>query len=165
VRLANEGDLPNVALIAAEGWRNAYRGLISGEAIEDMLGRWYSAEALNHRLSIGGLEVAEVSNRVIGFIQHAAVSETTYEVFAIYVLPMSLGQGAGWAMWQSALEAARKRRSAAIELWVLQGNRLGIDWYNRQNGVVIAERQVEMADGPHTELRYRFNVGDGSRAD
>jgi hypothetical protein len=66
-------------------------------------------------------------------------------------------------MWQRALDgAAREGRSAAIELWVLQGNRLGVDWYNRQNGVVVGERQVEMPDGPHTELRYRFNVGDGS---
>jgi ribosomal protein S18 acetylase RimI-like enzyme len=163
VRPANDDDLSNVALIAAEGWRNAYRGLISEEAIEDMLGRWYSAEALSRRLSRGGLEVAEVNNRVIGFLQHGAVSDTIYEVFAIYVRPAFLGHGAGWAMWQRALDgAAREGRSAAIELWVLQGNRLGVDWYNRQNGVVVGERQVEMPDGPHTELRYRFNVGDGS---
>lgn len=159
VRPAKESDLPTVALIAGEGWRNAYHGLISEEAIEDMLRRWYSPEALKRRLNNGWLEVTEMGERVIGFIQHGAINDI-HEVFAIYVLPAFLGQGVGWALWQRALnEAVRKGRAAAIELWVLQGNRLGINWYNRQNGVVVAERQVEMLDRRHAELRYRFPTG------
>jgi hypothetical protein len=57
--------------------------------------------------------------------------------------------------------AARSGGKSAIELWVLDGNRLGIDWYKRQGGSVVGRREIEMADGAHTELRYRFELRPG----
>ena len=66
-------------------------------------------------------------------------------------------------MWQRVLQAAGVTHSGSVELWVLQGNSLGTDWYDRQNGEVVAQRKVQMMDGPHTELRYRFNLGGGAR--
>ena len=39
---------------------------------------------------------------------------------------------------------------------MLKENKLGIEWYDRQDGVVVGERQADFLDGPHAELRYRF---------
>jgi ribosomal protein S18 acetylase RimI-like enzyme len=69
-----------------------------------------------------------------------------------------LGQGIGWALWQQVARDARDRGKAAIELWVLEGNRLGIDWYDRQGGYVVGRREIALADGGHAELRYRFDL-------
>jgi len=160
---ATEGDLPAIATIATEAWRNAYRGLISAEAIDDSLRHWYSIESLQRRLRSGGLEVAEREDRTVGFVQHARTSDLVHEVFAVYVLPTLIGKGVGWSMWQRVLQEAVVAHSAWVELWVLQGNSLGTDWYDRQGGEVVAERQVQMLDGPHTELRYRFTLGGAAR--
>lgn len=153
VRPALAADLRSVSEVAAEGWRHAYRDLLSAAAINDALANWYSPEVMQRRLSAGGLEVACLRRRVVGYVQHASVGDGVHEVFAIYVLPAFLGRGAGWALWRRVLEAAG---SAAVELWVLEGNRLGIEWYDRQGGVVVGRREVEFLDGAHVELRYRF---------
>jgi ribosomal protein S18 acetylase RimI-like enzyme len=76
----------------------------------------------------------------------------------IYVEPSMLGQGIGWALWQQVARHARDGEKSAIELWVLEGNRLGIDWYDRQGGHVVGRREIELADGAHAELRYRFDL-------
>jgi ribosomal protein S18 acetylase RimI-like enzyme len=157
-RVADLGDLDRIAEIADSGWNNAYRGLITPAAIGDMLSRWYSPEVLLRRLDRGGLEVADVSGAVVGFMQHAQGSPAVHEVYAIYVDPPYLGRGAGWALWQSAVTSARVAASAAIELWVLAGNRLGIEWYDRQGGEEVGRQVIQMLDGEHIELRYRFGL-------
>ncbi len=161
VRPATAADLNDVAMIAAEGWRNAYRGLISAPAIEETLARWYASEVLQSRLSGGGLDVAERESRVVGFVQHGPLDAQVHEVFAIYALPSLIGQGVGCAMWQRVAGAARLAGRTSIELWVLKGNQLGTDWYERQGGVVVTYREVELPDGAHAELRYRFSPTPG----
>jgi len=158
VRRATQGDVQEIARIAAEGWRHAYRGLISPDAIEETLLRWYSEEVLLRRLTGPPVHVAEDSGKVVGYVQHGPVGESIHEVYAIYVDPAVLGKGVGWVLWQQVERDARGGGGSAIELWVLDGNRLGIDWYHRQGGTVVGQRVVELADGRHIELRYRFDL-------
>lgn len=158
VRRASEKDVAQIAQVAAAGWRYAYRGLISPEAIEDTLGRWYSTETILRRLTGPPLHVAEIAGKVVGYVQHGPVGDSIYEVYAIYIDPSLLGQGIGWALWQQVVGGIREAGGSAIELWVLQGNRLGIDWYTRQGGSVAGQREIELADGAHTEIRYRFDL-------
>jgi ribosomal protein S18 acetylase RimI-like enzyme len=159
VRRATQSDVETIARIAAAGWRHTYRRLISPEAIEDTLGRWYSTSTMLRRLSGPPLHVAERAGKVIGYVQHGPVGDSIHEVYALYVEPSMLGRGLGWALWQQVQRDAGDGGKSAIELWVLQGNRLGIDWYNRQSGYVTRQREIELADGAHTELRYRFDLG------
>jgi ribosomal protein S18 acetylase RimI-like enzyme len=158
VRRATENDIEAIAHVAAAGWRHAYRGLVSTEAIEDTLEGWYSGETLLRRFSRPPLDVAERAGTVVGYVQHGPVGDSVHEVYAIYVEPFMLGQGSGWALWQQVARDARDGEKSAIELWVLEGNRLGIDWYDRQGGHVVGRREIELADGAHTELRYRFDL-------
>jgi ribosomal protein S18 acetylase RimI-like enzyme len=158
LRRATQDDVREIVGIAAAGWRHTYRGLISPEAIEDTLGRWYSAETMLRRLAGPPLHVAERAGTVVGYVQHGPVGDSVHEVHAIYVEPSMLGQGIGWALWQQVSRDARDGEKSAIELWVLDGNRLGIDWYDQQGGHVVGRREIELADGAHAELRYRFDL-------
>jgi ribosomal protein S18 acetylase RimI-like enzyme len=161
LRRATQDDVREIVGIAAAGWRHTYPGLISPEAIENTLGRWYSAETMLRRLAGPPLHVAESAGKVVGYVQHGPVGDSLYEVYALYVDPAMLGEGIGWALWQQVERDARDGGKSAIELWVLQGNRLGIGWYDRQGGSVVGQRDVELADGAHTELRYRFDLKTG----
>ncbi|SRR5260370_24039504 len=161
IRRATQDDIQEIARIAAAGWRHTYRGLISPEAIEDTLVRWYSTETMLRRLAGPPMHVAESARKIVGYVQHGPVAGEIYEVYAIYVDPAVLGKGIGWALWQQVERHARDGGKSAIELWVLQGNRLGVDWYDRQGGSVVGQRDIELADGAHTELRYRFDLKAG----
>lgn len=158
LRRATHDDLQAIAQIAAAGWRHTYRGLISRVAIDDTLERWYSVEALRRRIAGPPLDVAENAGKVVGYVQHGPAGDSIHEVYAIYVDPAMLGKGIGWALWQQVDREARAGGKSAIELWVLDGNRLGTDWYNRQGGSVVGRREIELADGAHTELGYRFDL-------
>jgi ribosomal protein S18 acetylase RimI-like enzyme len=105
------------------------------------------------RLTGPPIHLAESTGRVVGYVQHGPVGDFVYEVYAIYVEPPVLGKGIGWALWQQVERDARVGGKTAIELWVLEGNRLGISWYNRQGGYVVDRREIDLADGAHTELR------------
>ena len=137
LRRATRVDIRSIAQLAAASWRHTYRGLITSEAIEDTLERWYSTETLRRRLAGPALHVAESTGKVVGYVQHGPVGDSIYEVYAIYVDPPVLGEGIGWALWQQVERDARGGGKTAIELWVLEGNRLGISWYDRQGGYVV----------------------------
>jgi len=116
---------------------------------------------MRQRLAGPPIHVAESARKIVGYVQHGPVADSIHEVYAIYVDPAVLGKGFGWALWQQVERDAREGGKSAIELWVLQGNRLGIDWYDRQGGSVVGQRDIELADGAHTELRYRFDRKTG----
>jgi ribosomal protein S18 acetylase RimI-like enzyme len=104
------------------------------------------------------MKVAEKDGRVVGYLVHAPISESTEEVYSFYVDPAELGKGMGWALWQNMTAEARASGRSHVELWVLEGNRLGISWYERHAGAVVGRQQIDLPDGPHSELRYRFDL-------
>ena len=161
MRRVRQGDVQEIARIAAAGWWNAYRDLISPEEIDNALQQAYSVETLRRRLTGPPLHVAENAGKVVGYVQHGPVGEFIHEVYAIYVDPAMLGEGIGWALWQQVARDARSGGRSAIELWVLEGNQLGINWYKRQGGHPVGRREIELPDGGHTELRYRFDLNTG----
>lgn len=158
IRPATESDIEAISRIASSAWRNTYRGLISDDAIDGTVSRWYSTEALRQRIKGHPVHVVEDAGAVVGYVQHGPLTETVHEVFAIYVAPSMLGFGIGWVLWQAVMREAASAGKQAVELWVLEGNRLGMDWYDRQGGMIIGRQEVQLADGLHGELRYRFRV-------
>ncbi len=158
VRRATHADVGAIAKIAADAWRSTYRDLVSPDAIETTLSQWYTTDVLRQRVDALPLDVALRRAEVVGYVQHGPIQDSVHEVYALYVAPAELGTGAGWALWQGVCREARVNHKTAVELWVLEGNRQGISWYDRQGGHPVGTQPIEMADGPHVELRYRFNL-------
>ena len=157
IRRATQDDVEVLAGLAADAWRNTHRDLIAADAIDDILGQWYSVDVLRRRINGVPLDVSESDSKVVGYAQHGPIGAHVHEVYALYVAPAMLGMGIGWSLWAAMCKEARSTNRTVIELWVLDGNRSGIDWYKRQDGKEVGRRSIQMADGPHTELRYRFN--------
>lgn len=156
VRPATEADAGAILEVAHNGWRDTYHKVLSPAAIEDVLSRWYSQDSFRRRLR--GLDVVERGGRVAGYVQHGASGEGVHEVFAIYIDPSMRGLGAGWALWQEVHRAASVTGRQRIELWMLEDNAIGRQWYDRQGGTVVGSQLIRFLDGDKTELRYRFAV-------
>jgi GNAT superfamily N-acetyltransferase len=67
VRAADSGDLAAIRQVADAAYWDAYSGLLKPDTIGRLLTRDYSPSGLRRRLLRGGLLVAEVDGRVIGF--------------------------------------------------------------------------------------------------
>jgi ribosomal protein S18 acetylase RimI-like enzyme len=160
VRRARKTDLDAIRAVASRAWSHTYRGVIADHAIADLLDASYSRVAAQRWLKMGGisLHVVDLDNTVVGFVTHGNTSESVHEVHAIYVEPAVQGLGMGWALWKTVLQTARDSGTPAIELWVLEQNPVGRTWYERQGGAIVGRDVLWLSDGPHTELRYRFEV-------
>src|SRR5260370_35701934 len=99
IRRATQDDIQEIARNAAAGWRHTYRGLISPEAMEDTLVRWYSTETMLRRLAGPPMHVAESARKIVGYVQHGPVAGEIYEVHPIYLGPAVHVKAMGCALW------------------------------------------------------------------
>jgi ribosomal protein S18 acetylase RimI-like enzyme len=165
VRLARGGDARRVAEIHVETWRATYPGIVPQEVLdalnvderERLWQRWIPDPET-------AIFVAELDGEVVGFVSTGPCwSEPTIgELYAIYVLPMAHGTGAGPALMEAAMDALGERWDEAI-LWVATENPRARRFYERHGWTVDGERVDEAIPGVSVpETRYRVS-GLGQR--
>jgi ribosomal protein S18 acetylase RimI-like enzyme len=167
VRTATVADAASIAKIHVEAWRVAYRGQIP-DAVLNGLDVKRRAAFWQERLSqeSGAVFVAEDGGRITGFCDLVpsrdkdADARTVAEIAAIYILPQHWRKGAGRALCDRALAAARRQDSKAVTLWVLASNDGARRFYETMgfslDGAAKADRA---ADGSELhEVRFRMTI-------
>jgi ribosomal protein S18 acetylase RimI-like enzyme len=78
------------------------------------------------------------------------------EVYALYLLRRV--QGRGWGRRLMAMLAGRMRGwgAASLDLWVLEGNRAGVAFYERLGGERGESRGFRIARRPVTECAFAW---------
>jgi GNAT superfamily N-acetyltransferase len=162
-RWAIVDDAPALAEVHVATWRRAYKGIFSDEFLDSLdrerRERWW------HRFIADGARVHVVGDdRVVGFC-HAGVSDEAGwgEVFAIYVHPSHWGLGLGRELLHAGQETIAESGLHRALLWVLEANRRGRAFYERQGWEVGKPFRVEEIGGVQvTEVRYEIDLrGDG----
>lgn len=169
IRPAVEDDARAIAEVRAAGWRHAYRGILAqatlqgidiGAAAERLRGAIATA---SHKPESPLLHlVLELDGRVQGWLaqgpyrEDGAVPETGVgELWALYVEPALIGKGHGRALLEVGLEAARAADWHELRLWVLEDNKLGRRFYERQRFVEDGRVQRRPhADTCAVKMRY-----------
>lgn len=94
-------DIPKIKELARISWKNAYKGIISEEQIEYMLGTMYSTEEIssqiNNNKNYHYFLISDDEN-LVGFIgfEHHYEAKTT-KLHRIYLVPKAKGKGYGKA--------------------------------------------------------------------
>ena len=131
-RLAS--DTRAVRRVARASWRAALEGRAPAAFLAAIWRALYGRE----RLVLGLVEarrdafVAEREGVVVGYADGIAGDGAAYHLARVYVAPEAWGAGAGRALVDAVLEAARARGAAHVELEVDVANVRGLAWWERR---------------------------------
>lgn len=166
IRPADVADAAQIATVHVRSWQGAYRGLLPQEYLDrlDLAQRtamW--ARALERAgPARGGFLVAGAGEALTGFANFGPARDEAErpggvgEVYTIYVLPDSWGQGTGRQLMAGALAGLTAAGYTEAILWVLDTNARARRFY--EAGGWTADGAVKRGDArgfPLTEVRYR----------
>jgi ribosomal protein S18 acetylase RimI-like enzyme len=162
IRPAGPEDALEIATIHVEAWRVAYRGIVPDDylralSIEQRHARWRQI------LEAGGsVWVAEDGDKAVGWISAARsrdvdASQTTGEIWAVYVDPGHWGKGAGRALCAAAEGELRRQGFTDITLWVLKDNERALQFYVSTGLIRDAceDRIIQLGGKALREVRMR----------
>jgi RNA polymerase sigma factor (sigma-70 family) len=162
IRPAGPEDALGIATIHVEAWRVAWRGIVPDEylralSIEQRHAGW--RQILEAGESVW---VAEDEDKTVGWISAARsrdvdASQSTGEIWAVYVHPDHWGKGVGRALYAAAEEELRRQGFTDVTLWVLKDNERAQHFYVSTGLVRDAceDRIVQLGGKALREVRMR----------
>lgn len=166
IREAVAGDVPGLARVHVDAWRETYAGLIPDEYLA---GLTYEAReqfwerVLAHAKSIA-LCAVDGAGKVVGFVLAGASADKDPqypgEIYAIYLLKQCHGTGLGRRLLEVAGARLAERGQQRFKLWVVEGNPTR-GFYEHMGGKVVGSKQVEFGGSEVTELAYGWEALSG----
>ncbi len=152
-RLANSEDCDHIALLHASNWKIHYRGIcpdkyLDEEVDDERLAVWRKRFANEDPKR--QIVVVEDGERIVGFVctfldfhpQHGAYLDN------LHVLPGYQGYGIGrQLMIQAANFVLEQRPQSSLYLHVLKDNTEAMKFYERINGIIVEEQNVDLPWG------------------
>jgi len=137
IREATPADARAIAEVHVRSWQAAYRGELPDDyldrlSVDERERQWI--ERLAEAVLRGGTVVAEEDGRVIGFAgfgptRDADAPAGTGEVYALYLLPGSVGRGVGRELFAQVNARLRELGYTRATLWVLATNQRSRRFY------------------------------------
>ncbi|MFC4244759.1 GNAT family N-acetyltransferase [Gryllotalpicola reticulitermitis] len=162
VRAAELADVPGIARVHVESWRETYRGLFADEVLDDpdFVGRrerFWRAVLTDERSAGMSVAAALLNGEVVGVASSGPVADDDVacdrQLYVLYTYAAVHGERAG-----SALLAAVLDPNASAVLWVADPNPRAQAFY-RKHG--FAFDGMSKTEGGVRELRMRrFPPGD-----
>ncbi|MEU2745740.1 GNAT family N-acetyltransferase [Streptomyces collinus] len=164
IREMTPADCDRVAEIRVGGWRSAYQGLIP-QSYLDGLSVEEDAERRRTYLSQGdgsvvNLVAEDTGGELVGWACHGPYREGEVltgdaELYALYVHPKRLGQGAGRALLARSVAGCSAAGHGRVLLWVLKGNDRARRFYERAGFRADGAEEPFEVDGVAVpEVRY-----------
>ena len=163
IRTADKEDAEAIALLHAESWRVAYRGMLSdafleGDIIADRLNTWQQrlAAPTDDRLTIVALEDQEIVGFACAFGKEDAIWGTLLD--NLHVRTERKGQGIGRRLIiEVARWTYRQYPDSGLFLWVLEANESARRFYDRLGGQDKGQSVWEPPGGGSlVRLRYAW---------
>jgi len=154
-------DAPAIAAIHVTAWKEAYRGIVPEEflnnlSIQRRTDQWINI--LSDEVNIyHHTFVAETEGRLVGFANFGAARTVELgfdgELFAIYILHAGHKQGIGRGLVEAAARELRGFGFKSMLVWVLKDNPAR-GFYERLGGVHLAEKIIEIGGLELMEVAY-----------
>jgi len=163
VRPATVGDVPAMARVHVQSWRETYRGLMPDSVLDDphLVGareQFWAAALTDPRYAQNRAAVAELDGELIGVAMSGPVLEAgpgQRQLYVLYVLSSAFGSGAGPALLDAVLDAEE-----SAMLWVADPNPRAQAFYRRHGfeadgaeASTFGVREVRMVRGPRPPSR------------
>jgi GNAT superfamily N-acetyltransferase len=147
IRPASYNDISYIQEIAAQTWPVAYKEILTKDALEYMLGLFYSRPALEDQLkSNHHFFLAVKDARPIGFASFSHINGSTYKLQKLYVLPNIQGTGAGLELLKTVETVAKSMGAIQMLLNVNRENKAK-NFYERNGYTIIKDEDVDIGNG------------------
>ena len=160
---ATPEDCRAIAQVHVLSWQHAYPDLLPA-AVLDALSVERREAVWRASLATGEPQVlvARVDAGVCGFVafgrsRDADMAPDCGEVWALYLAPDAWSKGIGRALWLAAWAQLREQGCTSASLWVIDGNRRAIAFYEAAGFVAepASAKRFEIGGTMLDELRYR----------
>lgn len=167
VRYIASRDAERVAEINVEGWQTAYRGIFPDEFLDslDVKSRIESVKATISEYPNDGFVYEDEKQNILGFCQFGELrwveefgEECDCEMYAIYVLSESRGQGVGKALMEAAFAKFRAQNKKSMLVNVLKENTASVDFYRSLGGVEIGDKPFVLNDISYPQITFGFKL-------
>lgn len=133
IRYAQRPDLPFIAAVHAESWKDAYSGVLpekylAGQITRDLKRHWSEVKIQPEDVVL----VAEEGG-IIGFI--AAWCRPDAFIDNLHVKALNRGKGVGTTLLKSAARQLIRKGHRSAYLWVVESNVRAILLYERLGGI------------------------------
>ena len=161
IRPANANDAAAIANVHVESWRTTYKGIVPDNFLAGL--SYAQREQMWHQVltapgSPSFVYVAEdARSQIAGFVsggpERRGDPVYTGELYAIYLLAASQGQGIGRQLVRTLVNRLRQEGMTALLLWVLAKNP-SRTFYERLGGRPVDEKTVTIGGVPLIEVAY-----------
>lgn len=157
IRPAERTDAEAIARVHAASWRTTYQGLVEDTVLDsfdrDLDQRASLREQRLQRTGLMCWVLTTPGGRVVGFADggpiRAAISDFSFELYALYLLRGWQGVGAGRALIRHLADNVKQVGGENLLVWVLKDNparrfyeHLGAHWIARDT-IQIGSRHLE----------------------
>ena len=164
IRDIKKEDIPQVVDIQINGWREAYKGIIVDEYLENM-NREEKIKMRQNDYMENRFIVAELNNEVVGFCRYTdnlsktpETPEADCELISLYVKPELKHNGIGRKMFEYAINEFKNLGKSKMIIGCLKDNKLSRKFYEKMGGKIIKERLIHIGDRDFEEVIFEYNV-------
>jgi len=155
IREATEGDVPAIARVHVQSWRETYRGIVPQAFLDGIQVEEWEARRRKNQAQPGNVTLAaEEDGAVVGFTIGGSNREPhpdfDKELYAVYVLRSHHGRGLGRALMRAL---AGRLRPRGLILWVLRDNPSRA-FYERLGGTLAGTKPIEIGGATLEEVAY-----------
>ena len=160
IRRARVEDAPALSDVSDAAWREAYRGIIPGVALERMLARrgpgWWRRTAIRAR----PLVVIACADAIAGYASYGPARDRALraegEIDELYLAPEYQGLGFGTRLFEAVRDDLSGREVRRLAVWTLAENGRARDFYEGLGGRACAEAVDRVAGVRLAKVAYLF---------
>lgn len=160
IRSARERDAHGIADVHDSAWRDAYRGIIPGRVLEQMISRrgpqwWHSAIIRGSRLLV--LDFDEIIGGYTCYGRNR-VPSMPYggEIFELYIAPEFQGLGFGKRLFEAARKDLAHHGYSSFLVWALADNDRAVRFYTTLGGRMVRKAQERFGSETRARLAFAF---------
>jgi GNAT superfamily N-acetyltransferase len=160
IRRAREGDAGALSAVFDAAWREAYRGIIPGVALERLISQrdrnWWRGALRRGR----PVAVVDAGETVVGYATYGRARSralgTESEIDELYLRPEYQGLGLGRRLFRAVRNDLADHGLPRLGVWTLEENDRAARFYEGLGGVPGARTLDRVAGIPLPKVGYRF---------
>ncbi|MDB5644507.1 GNAT family N-acetyltransferase [Methylobacterium sp.] len=160
IRRARPADADPLADLFDETWREAYRGVIPGVALERMISQRSPQWWLGATQRVRPLVVVETAEAVVGYAVYGPARgrllQASGEIDELYIRPDHQGLGLGRRLFRAVRNDLSDHGLVIAGVWALEENTRARTFYAGLGGIEAARSVDRLAGAVLPKVGFRF---------